>query len=313
MDNKPGRKIPANILELIGSTPTVKLQKIPSISGAAVLAKLEFFNPGGSIKDRIALAMVEDAEKKGLLKEGATIVEPTSGNTGIGLALVAVVKGYRCIIVMPETASTEKRDTVYAYGAEVVLTPKEEGMAGAIKKAQHIFADTPGAFMPAQFDNPANPEIHRRTTAQEIWDATQGNIDAFVAGVGTGGTITGVGRMLKERNPGVKIIAVEPQSSAVLSGKPAGEHKIEGIGAGFIPKVLGRDIIDEVITVSDKDAFITAQNLAQKEGLFAGISSGAACWAALKVAEELGPQKTVVVILPDGGQRYFSLWQNFSI
>jgi cysteine synthase A len=255
--------------------------------------------------------MIEDAENKGLLKDGSTIIEPTSGNTGIGLAMIAAVKGYRCILTMPETMSLERIYILKSYGAEVVLTPGADGMLGSIKKAEELLKKIPNSFMPQQFKNKANPEIHRRTTAQEILKVTDGNIDAFVAGVGTGGTITGVGEILKKRNPEIKIIAVEPKASAVLSGKQAGPHKIQGIGAGFVPDVLNRKIIDEITAVEDSDAFKTAGKLAKEEGLFVGISAGAAVWAALKVAKELGKGKTVVVVLPDTGERYFSMQQYF--
>jgi len=308
----PFLDLPAiNILKLIGRTPMVRLNKIVEKESAQILAKLEFFNPGGSVKDRICLSMIEDAEKKGLLKKDFTIIEPTSGNTGIGLAMIAAVKGYRCILTMPETMSLERIFILKSYGAEVILTPGIEGMQGSIKKAEEILKKIPNSFMPQQFKNQANPEIHRKTTAQEILDVTQGNIDAFVAGVGTGGTITGVGEVLKERNSKIRIAAVEPETSAVLSGKQAGPHKIQGIGAGFIPEVLNLKIIDEIISVSDENAFKTAKRLAKEEGLFAGISAGAATFAALKVARCLNKEKTVVVILPDTGERYFSMQQYF--
>ncbi|MCM8779417.1 MAG: cysteine synthase A [Candidatus Omnitrophica bacterium] len=304
-------RIAKNILELIGQTPVVRLNKIVEPNSAEILAKMENFNPGGSVKDRICLSMIEDAEKKGLLKLGATIIEPTSGNTGIGLAMVSAVKGYRCILTMPETMSLERIYILKAYGAEVVLTPGIEGMQGAIKKAEELLKKIPHSFMPQQFKNLANPEIHRKTTAKEILEQTKGNLDSFVAGVGTGGTITGVGEILKKHNPKIKIFAVEPKDSAVLSGGKPGPHKIQGIGAGFIPEILNRKIIDEIITVDDDEAFQTAQRLAKEEGLFVGISAGAACFAALKVAKELGRGKRVVVIFPDTGERYFSMQQYF--
>jgi len=304
-------KIVKNVLKLIGNTPLVRLNKIVDSNSAEILAKLESFNPGGSVKDRICLSMIEDAENKGLLKPGGTIIEPTSGNTGIGLAMISAVKGYRCILTMPETMSLERIYILKSYGAEVVLTPGEEGMKGAIKKAEELLKKTPNSFMPQQFKNPANPQIHRKTTAKEILNATGGKLDAFVAGVGTGGTITGVGEVLKKHNPKIKIIAVEPKNSAVLSGKPAGPHKIQGIGAGFIPEVLNRNIIDQIIAVSDDDAFNMSERLAKEEGLFVGISSGAAAFSALKVAKELGKNKRVVVIFPDTGTRYFSMYKYF--
>lgn len=304
-------KIANNIAELIGATPMVRFNRIVASSMAEVVAKLEYFNPGGSVKDRICLSMIDEAEEKGILKPGATIIEPTSGNTGIGLAMIAAVKGYRCILTMPETMSLERIYILKSYGAEVVLTPGAEGMSGAIKKAEELLKKIPNSFMPQQFKNPANPEVHRRTTAQEILKATGGILDAFVAGVGTGGTITGVGEVLKEHNPQIKIFAVEPKNSAVLSGKQPGPHKIQGIGAGFVPEILNRSVIDEIITVEDNDAFRTSQRLAKEEGLFVGISAGAATWAALKVAADLGNGKRVVVVLPDTGERYFSIHQYF--
>ena len=304
-------RVADDVTELIGRTPLVRLHKILPAGSAEVLAKLEMFNPGGSVKDRICLSMINDAEAKGLLKKGYTIVEPTSGNTGIGLAMIAAVRGYKCIITMPETMSLERIYILKSFGAEIILTPGTEGMQGAIKKAEHILKKTPNSFMAQQFKNPANPEIHRKTTANEILEATKGNIDAFVAGVGTGGTITGVGEILKAHNPKIKIVAVEPQTSAVLSGKKAGPHKIQGIGAGFIPEVLNRKVIDEVITVADSDAFRVSRSLTTDEGLFVGISSGAAAHAAIKVAKELGSGKIVVVVFPDTGERYFSMQQYF--
>lgn len=304
-------KISNNVTELIGNTPLVRLNRLAKPLTAQVLVKLEYFNPGGSVKDRICFSMIEDAEKRGLLKKGSTIIEPTSGNTGIGLAMICAVKGYKCILTMSEAMSLERIYILKSYGAQVVLTPASEGMNGAIKKAQEILKKNQEAFMPHQFENLANPEAHRQTTAIEILEATKGNLDAFVAGIGTGGTITGVGEVLKKHNPGVKIIAVEPKNSPVLSGGKAGPHKIQGIGAGFIPKILNRDVIDAIIQVGDEDAFRISKLLAKDEGIFAGISAGAAVWAALKVAEELGKGKTVVTLLPDTGERYFSMHQYF--
>jgi cysteine synthase A len=294
-----------SVLELIGRTPLVWLGKVGAKGSAAVWAKLEMFNPGSSVKDRTALAMVEAAERDGSLKPGQTIVEPTSGNTGIGLAIVAAVKGYRLVLTMPDTMSVERRALLAAFGAELVLTPGSGGMRGAVEEAERLQA-THGHFMPQQFRNPANPEVHRTTTAREIWDATDGKIDAFVAGVGTGGTLTGVGSVLKSKKPGIRVIAVEPAGSPVLSGGTAGPHKIQGIGAGFVPQVLDRAVIDEVVTVSNEDAAATSRRLAREEGLLVGISSGAACFAALGVAGELGAGKNVVVVLPDTGERYLS-------
>ena len=311
MGGGSGNIIYRNILELIGNTPLVKLNSIVPDNSAVIFAKVEFFNPGGSVKDRICLSMIEDAEKNGLLKPSGTIIEPTSGNTGIGLAIISAVKGYKCILTMPESMSLERIYILKSFGAEIVLTPAAEGMQGAIKKAEKLHKKIPNSFIPQQFNNPANPDIHRKTTALEIWRAVDGKLDAFVAGVGTGGTITGVGEELKSKNPNIKIIAVEPETSAVLSGKKPGPHKIQGIGAGFIPKVLNKEIIDEIITVADDDAFKTAKSVAQKEGLFVGISSGAAIWASLKIAARLGKEKRVVTILPDTGERYFSVEQYF--
>jgi len=295
------------VLDLIGNTPLVRLRRVVEPRMATVLAKLESCNPGGSVKDRICLAMIEDAEARGLLRPGATVVEPTSGNTGIGLAMICAVKGYHAILTMPETMSAERIQILKSYGAQVVLTPAGEGMVGAVKRAEAIAKEIPHAFVPQQFTNPANPEIHRKTTAQEILRATEEDLDAFVAGVGTGGTITGVGEVLKKKQPHIKIVAVEPKSSPVLSGGAPGPHMIQGIGAGFVPQVLNRAVIDEILTVSDEQAYEMSKRLAREEGLFAGISSGAACWAALKVAKELGSGKTVVVVLPDTGERYFSI------
>ncbi len=300
-----------NILELIGSTPLVKLNRIVDDSMSDIYAKLESFNPGGSIKDRICLSMIEDAEKRGVLKPGSTIIEPTSGNTGIGLAMVAAVKGFKLILTMPETMSLERVYILESYGAKVILTPGMDGMIGAVKEAEELVKQTPDSFMPHQFENPANPEIHRKTTAQEILKSLDGRLDALVAGVGTGGTITGVGEALKSSDPNIKIVAVEPADSAVISGGKAGPHNIQGIGAGFIPKVLKVDIIDRVITVTDEDAYSLSERLAREEGLFVGISAGAAAYAALNIAQEMGKGKTVVVILPDTGERYFSTQQHF--
>jgi cysteine synthase A len=295
-----------NVLGLIGSTPVVKLHSLPGQEDATIWAKLEYFNPGGSIKDRICLAMIEAAEKEGQIHPGWTIVEPTSGNTGVGLAMVCAVKGYRLILTMPETMSGERRSLLAAYGAQLELTPGSEGMRGAIKRAEEIVQKNKNYFMPQQFKNKANPQIHRQTTALEILNQVKGRIDALVAGVGTGGTITGVGEVLKKKLGKVKIIAVEPARSPVLSGGTPGPHKIQGIGAGFVPEVLNTSIIDQIIRVEDEEAIETARLLAKKEGLLVGISSGAAAWAALKVAQELGKGKVVVVILPDTGERYLS-------
>jgi cysteine synthase A len=300
-----------NVLELIGATPMVKLNRIVKPNMAQILAKLEAYNPGGSIKDRICLSMIREAEEKKLLSKDSTIIEPTSGNTGIGLAVVSAVRGYRCILTMPETMSLERVYILKSYGAEIVLTPGREGMIGAIKKAEKLLKKIPNSFMPQQFKNAANPEIHRQTTAREILDATGGNIDAFVTGVGTGGTITGVGEVLKKHNQKIRIVAVEPEASPVLSGGKPGPHKIQGIGAGFVPEILNRGIIDEIIKVSDDVAFGTSRRLSSEEGVFAGISAGAAAWASLKVAEKLGKGKRVVTILPDTGERYFSMEQYF--
>jgi cysteine synthase len=295
------------ILESIGNTPLIKLTGLSAITGATILAKQESRNPAGSVKCRIAVSMIETAEQQGLIKKGTTVIEPTSGNTGIGLAFVCAHKKLRLILTMPESMSIERRKLLKHLGAELVLTPAAEGMKGAIARAEQLLADTADSFMPNQFGNPANPSIHRTTTAPEIWRDTEGKIDIFVAGVGTGGTITGVSEVLKERNPAMLSIAVEPQDSPVLSGGKPGPHKIQGIGAGFVPAILNRAIIDEVVTVSNDDAFATARKLALEEGVLCGISSGAAAYAALQVAgrpENKG--KTVVVILPDSGERYLS-------
>lgn len=309
---KMERKRADDVTGLIGSTPLIRLNKIVPENYANIYAKVEYFNPGGSVKDRIALSMVVNAEKKGLLKKGGTIVEPTSGNTGIGLALVGAVKGYRVILVMSDDMSDERRGILKSYGAQIELTKAKYGMQGAIDKAEELTKRHHGYFMPQQFNNPANPEIHRRTTAKEILKAMDGDqIDAFVSGVGTGGTITGVGEVLKTKNKEIKIVAVEPKTSAVLSGGKPGPHMIQGIGAGFIPKVLNTSIINEIIPVSDEDSFHTAKNLSKEEGLLVGFSSGAACFAALKVAEQLGKGKNVVAIFPDTGTRYLSFQKYF--
>jgi len=300
-----------NAIGLIGNTPMVRINKIPGLTGGNVYAKMELFNPGGSIKDRICLSMIEAAEKAGRLSPGDTIIEPTSGNTGIGLALVAAVKGYKAILVMPESMSTERFGLLSSFGAEVVLTPAIDGMKGSIIEAERLLKENPGYFMPDQFSNPANPEAHRRTTAPEIWDDMNGEVDAFVAAVGTGGTITGVGEVLKARNKNIRIVAVEPASSPVISGGSPGPHKIQGIGAGFIPSVLNRDIIDEIIPVTDDEAFETAKLLSKEEGLMVGISSGANVFAAMKVAKKLGAGKNVVTVLCDTGERYISIEKYF--
>jgi len=301
--------IAKNILEKISGSPLVGISDRLNKGGARVLAKVEYFNPGGSVKDRIALAMIDAAEESGALKPGATIIEPTSGNTGVGLALVSAVRGYRLILTMPETMSVERRKLAAAYGAEIVLTPGEAGMKGAIAKAEELRDATPGAVILQQFENPANPAFHYRTTGPEIWEATNGEIAAFVCGVGTGGTVTGTGKFLKERNPAVKIIAVEPDTSAVLSGGQPGPHKLQGIGAGFVPKVLDTSILDEVIPVTAENAGDTARSAAAKEGLLVGISSGAALWAALELAKRAEfAGKTIVALLPDTGERYLSTW-----
>lgn len=296
-----------SVLELIGKTPLVKIGRT-DIGESEIFVKLERSNPGGSVKDRIALAMIETAEKEGVLNSESVIIEPTSGNTGIGLALVAAVKGYRLILVMPETMSVERRAILKAYGAELVLTPGAEGMKGAIKRAEELRVEIPNSFTPQQFKNLSNPEIHRKTTALEILEGADGKIDIFVAGIGTGGTITGVGEVLREKNPNIKIVAVEPEASPVLSGGAPGPHKIQGIGPGFVPDVLNKNIYDEIIKVSNEDAFAGARSLARKEGILAGISSGAAFHAAVTIARrEENRGKRVVAILPDTGERYLSM------
>lgn len=302
-------KIYNGALELVGNTPLVEVKNIEEELGleARILVKLEYFNPAGSVKDRIAKAMIEDAEEKGLLKEGSVIIEPTSGNTGIGLASIAAVKGYRIILTMPETMSAERRNILKAYGAEIVLTEGAKGMKGAIEKADELAKEIPGSYIPGQFVNPANPEVHRKTTGPEIWKDTDGEVDLFIAGVGTGGTLTGVGEYLKSQNPDVKIVALEPASSPVLSTGKGGPHKIQGIGAGFVPDVLNTTVYDEIFTVENDDAFATGKLLAKKEGILVGISSGAALYGAIELAKRPENKgKTIVALLPDTGDRYYS-------
>lgn len=300
-------KIAKSLIELVGNTPLVELSRFNTQAKANLIAKVEYFNPAGSVKDRVALAMIEDAERRGVITKGATIIEPTSGNTGVGLALASALKGYRLILTMPETMSIERRMLVRAYGAEVVLTPGAEGMKGAIAKAEELHAATPNSFIPLQFNNTANSQAHYRTTGQEIWRDTDGKVDVFVAGVGTGGTVSGVGRALKEKNPDVYVVAVEPDESAVLSGEKPGPHKIQGIGAGFVPKVFDSAVVDEVIRVKSNDAIRTSRQLAATEGLVVGISSGASAYAALQLSlRERFAGKNIVALLPDTGERYLS-------
>ncbi len=303
------KKIYNNITETVGNTPLVKITKLNASGNAEILVKLESFNPVSCVKERIALAMIEEAENAGKIKKDTVIIEPTSGNTGIGLAFVCAVKGYRLILTMPETMSIERRHIMKIFGAEIVLTEGAKGMNGAIARAEELSIENKNSYMPQQFNNPANPEVHRKTTAEEIWNDTEGDVDIFIAGVGTGGTITGVGEVLKKRKNDVKIIAVEPSDSAVISGGAPGPHKIQGIGAGFIPKNLNVDIIDEVIQVRSEDAGNVARELAVKEGILVGISSGAALWAALEVSKRIESKgKKIIVMLPDTGERYLSTW-----
>jgi len=307
----PHDRIADSVLDLIGHTPLVRLGRMRPAGAAEIMGKLESFNPAGSVKDRIALSMVEAAEQQGWLRPGGTIVEPTSGNTGVGLAMVGAVKGYRVVLVMPDDMTRERRFILRSLGAELLLTPASEGMAGAVRAAHDFASKTPGAFIPQQFENPANPQIHRRTTAREILAVTRGRLDAFVAGIGTGGTITGVAEVLKEKLPGILIVGVQPSGNPLLTGGRAGPHMIQGIGANFIPPVLNREVIDRIVSVTDAEAFAAARQLAQQEGILAGVSSGAAVCAAIQIANELGPGKRVVAVLPDTGERYSSMESYF--
>ncbi|MBP9217953.1 MAG: cysteine synthase A [Sterolibacterium sp.] len=309
-------RIANNVTELIGNTPLVKLNRLNAGLGATIAVKLEYFNPGSSVKDRIALAMIDAAEKAGKLKPDSIILEPTSGNTGIGLAMVAAARGYRCTVIMPETMSRERKLLLKAYGAELIQTPGAEGMAGAIRRAEELAATDARYFIPQQFENPANADIHRQTTAEEVWNDTDGQVDIFVSGIGTGGTITGVGEFLKKKKPGVRIVAVEPDGSPVLSGGQKGPHLIQGLGAGFIPKVLNTSVYDEVVRVKNEDAFTLARRMATEEGLLVGISSGAAVWAALEIARRPESQgKLIVAVIPSCGERYLStvLFQHLEV
>jgi cysteine synthase A len=305
------RRPAQSITELVGNTPMVRLNRIAPKGSADIYAKLEVFNPGGSVKDRIALNMIDQAEKNGLVKPGSRIVEATSGNTGIGLAMVGAARGYHVTLVMPDNMSFERLQILKSYGAEVVLTPVDAGMAGAVEKAKQLVRESQSGFMPSQFTNPDNPAAHRKATAKEILADLDGKVDAFVAGIGTGGTISGIGEVLKKHNPNVRIIGVEPASSPVLSGGKPGAHMIQGIGAGFVPQTLNRDVVDEIIRCSDEDAYQTASKLCKLEGIFAGLSCGAACWGALKAAQAMGAGKNVAVIFPDSGERYISMIQYF--
>jgi len=302
-------KIYDDITKTVGNTPLIRINKVSKGLPATILAKAEFFNPLASVKDRIGVAMIEAAEAEGKLKEGSVIIEPTSGNTGIALAFVCAAKGYKLVLTMPDTMSVERRSLLKIFGAEVVLTPGEKGMTGAVERAVELCSEMPNAFMPQQFENDANPGVHRKTTALEIWDATEGNVDVFVAGIGTGGTITGVGKILKEKNPKIEIIGVEPETSAILSGGQPGAHKIQGIGAGFVPKILKKELIDEIITIQDEEAGVYARRIAKEEGMLVGISAGANIAASVKIASrEENRGKNIVTILCDTGERYLSTW-----